>query len=231
MIALFYGSDVTGVRAKARTYIHKLTDKGRTLERISAENYEHGMIASVLGSESLFGGSQVVELDMPSEDQEMQDELQTLLSDMKTSVHVFVCIEAALKAVERKAYEKHAELMEEVQGEKLERFNTFALADALGGRDKRRLWLLLIQAKNAGVSSEEIIGVLFWQAKTILLAHTCTSAEDAGLKQFVYQKAKRAKFSKDEATVLSGDLLRIYHDGHTGKRNIESALEAWVLGL
>ncbi len=59
------------------------------------------------------------------------------------------------------------------------------------------------------------------------------SAEVAGMKDYPYQKAQRSlsAFKPGELETLSHSLLRVYHDGHGGVRDIDAALELWVLGL
>ena len=142
-------------------------------------------------------------------------------------------IEGTLLAAPKKAYAKYAESLEEFKAEKEERFNTFAMADALAAKDKKRLWLLLQEATAAGLAAEEIIGVLWWQLKTLRLAAITNSAREAGLKDFPYNKAKRAlvKFKDSELERTSESLLAVYHGGHGGKRDIDLALEQWTLSL
>lgn len=112
-------------------------------------------------------------------------------------------------------------------------FNTFAMADALARKDKKSLWVLLQNARHHNVSAEEIIGTLFWQLKSLRLAAETSSALEAGMKPFMYTKAKSAlgKFAPGELTTLSRTLLSLYHDGHSGKRDIDLALEKFLLTL
>ena len=51
------------------------------------------------------------------------------------------------------------------------------------------------------------------------------------MKDFPYNKAKRAlsNFKSDDLEVLSASLLKVYHDGHGGMRDIDEGLEEWVL--
>jgi hypothetical protein len=51
------------------------------------------------------------------------------------------------------------------------------------------------------------------------------------MKDFPYNKAKRSltKFTPGDVTTLSQSLLELYHDGHGGIRDIDLALEEWVL--
>jgi len=103
----------------------------------------------------------------------------------------------------------------------------------LANKDKKSLWLLFCEAKRNGLSGEEIIGTLWWQLKSLRLAAMTNSASEAGMKDFTYNKAKRAlrNFRDGELETLSHSLLLAYHDGHGGIRDIDYALEEWVLGL
>ena len=100
-------------------------------------------------------------------------------------------------------------------------------------KDKKTLWLQLQEAKSAGLSSEEIIGTLWWQLKILRLAKITKNAEDAGMKEYPYSKAKRAlaNFKEGELESLSYSLLRVYHEGHQGKKVTELALEKWTLTI
>jgi hypothetical protein len=72
---------------------------------------------------------------------------------------------------------------------------------------------------------------LWWQLKTLRLAELTQSADEAGVKSFPYDKAKRSlsKFAPGEVVALSESLLRLYHDARAGKRDLILALERWVL--
>jgi DNA polymerase III delta subunit len=143
-----------------------------------------------------------------------------------------VVIDIKPKAAEAKALTANAEQYEEIaRTEKAaERFNTFQLADALLHRDRKALWVLLVRARAAGIAPEEIAGVLFWQLKTLRLAETTKHARDAGVKDFPYNKAKRAlpNFKSGEIAALLGELLALYHAGHAGE-DMNIGLERFVL--
>lgn len=233
MLSVFFGNDVIQVRKRAFDFVHTLTEDGSGITHITPDHYEEGMILDMAESASLFGGVQVCIIDTPSEDQAMYASVVERLKMMKTSPHHFILIESALTAPEKKKFEVHATTFEEATAEKKERFNTFLLTDALLRRDKKSLWILLNEAWREGISNEEIIGVLLWQVKILRLAEKTKSAEAAGQKPFVYQKAKRAlsNFKKGELDSISRDLLTVYHDGHLGKVDTGLALERWVLSL
>lgn len=233
MLYAFFGTDEQTVREKANARIKAEREKGAEVVRIASDNYAPEMIESAVGSASLFGLPQVVVLDTPSALPEMYERCFGLLDALAQSVNTVVLIERKLLAPEKKKLQKYAASCDEYAAESAQSFNTFALADALVRRDKKNLWVLLMQAKAVGIGSEEIIGTLFWQLKALRLAEKTDSAAEAGQKPFVHTKAKRAlsQFKAGELERLSAGLLRVYHDGHAGRRNIDVALERWALAL
>ncbi len=231
MLKVFFGTDEIATRQAAQAYVAEQAEA--TIERVSAENFVPGLLEDLAEANSLFGGEQVVVLDTPSQSSDFNETVLEKLSLWAGSAHTFVVIEKGLLAPVKKKYTKYAESMEEFTAEKAERFNTFAMADALAKKDKKQLWFLLQEAKATGQSAEEIIGVLWWQLKSLRLAATTSGASEAGMKDFPYNKAKRSlsNFKAGEVAKLSSDLLTIYHDGHAGVKDIDIALERWLLTL
>lgn len=233
MLHLYYGNDVVAVRKKALGFITELEERGYSLERIESETYQSGVCADIAGSLSLFEGKTVYLLDTPSLNATFLEEVEKMLPLFKESSDAFVVLEGTLLAPAKKMYAKYADGVEETMGEKAERFNAFSLADALSLKDKKTLWLGLQEANSEGLSSEEIIGTLWWQLKTLRLANVTASTVQAGMKDFPYNKAKRSlrNFKEGELEKLSQTLLAVYHDGHAGKRDIDLALEKWTLTI
>ncbi|MCF7816185.1 MAG: hypothetical protein K9M10_04250 [Candidatus Pacebacteria bacterium] len=233
MLYVYFGNDVTGVRQKALAFINKLDESGSSVTHITSDLYHEGILSDCAQGESLFGEQQIVLIDTPSDEVTVFDSVFSQLELLGTSKNHFVLIEGVLNAAHKKKVQAHATTNEELTAEKKERFNAFLLTDALINRDKKSLWFLLAKAKEEGLTNEEIIGVLFWQVKILRLASLTKSAEEAGQKQFVYNKAKRAlgNFKKGEIDEISRTLLSIYHDDHLGKRDAGLKLEQWVLGM
>ena len=232
MLFVFSGGDTMSVRNAAHTFLDTFETNGAETLRLTAEAVSEDVLRDAAGAASLFGGEQIVLLDMPSESKEAFEALRSLAPTLAESKNTFVVIEGKLLAADAKILKKYAKKYSETKtGEKRERFNVFTLADALTRRDKRSLWIGLMRAHSVGLRAEEIIGTLFWQVKAMRLAARAKSASASGLKPFVYGKAKRGaeKYSKDELHGLSRDLLRVYHDGHFGVLDIDEGLERWVL--
>jgi DNA polymerase III delta subunit len=232
MLHLYYGNDTTSVRERAFAAVDKLAEKDNArITRLESNEFAPGMLANLLGAASLWGEREIYVLDTPSEDSAFYAEVASHSAEMGESANQFVIMEGVMLAPERKKFEKYATTLEESKREATERFDVFRMAEALSKRDKKSLWVLLQEAKQAGLSAEEIVGTLWWQLKSLRLAALTKSADEAGMKSYPYDKAKRvlSLFKPGELELTSANLLRVYHDGHGGVRDIDEGLEEWVL--
>jgi hypothetical protein len=109
----------------------------------------------------------------------------------------------------------------------------FPMADAFGSRDKKKLWVMYRQAMDNDAVPEEIHGILFWQAKSMVLAAKSNAAGDAGLNPFVFSKSKRfcANFKEGELDIVVSNLVHMYHRAHRGEIDFERELEKFVLDI
>jgi len=233
MYVVFYGSDRGKVRDAATSYIDENMPKDATLTTLDAGDFVVEQVADALGANSLFGGDQWFVLDGPNTNEEFVTELQAALKELAESPNTFVIMEGALLVAPKKAYQKHAATITEFSADKVAAFNAFSLAEAMASKDKRKLWVLIQEARLAGMKDEAIIGMLWWQLKALRLAARTNSAAEAGMKDFPYNKAKRSLsvFKPGEVVAISQSLLELYHQGHAGVKDMDSALEQWVLAL
>ncbi|MAZ30056.1 hypothetical protein CL655_02110 [bacterium] len=229
MLQVFFGNDTHEVRQAAWAAAQAASIEAPMV--VASDGYEPGQLAELVSSGSLFREQRTVIIDTPTD--VLADELPPLLDAMAASSDTYIIIEGALLAAAKKQYAKHTKELSEFKAAAAERFNTFALADALAKRNKKQLWLLLQQATQAGIPPEEVAGVLWWQLKSIRLAALTNSAKEADMKDFPYRKAKQAlgTLPLPEAERLSHELLTIYHQGHAGEVELATALEQWVLTL
>ena len=230
MLTIFYGTDRKAVRDAGKTYTDNI---GVPVTAVDESSFVAGQIASSIGAASLFGGVECFLLDTPSSDEEFESEVIGSLSEMAASENVFVVLEGQLLADPKKKYAKHATAVEEYTAEKEERFNVFQIAEAFAKKDKKQMWVLLQQARALGIRDEETIGIIWWQLKSLRLAKVTKNAEEAGMKDYPYKKASQSlrNFKEGELEALSRSLLELYHEGHQGKRDMDVALEQWVLTI
>lgn len=233
MLTIFYGNDAVSIREAAYKSVAQHEETGASIEVFDVAAYQPGMLTSLAGGTSLFGGQFVYVIDTPSQTTELFEELVSNAQLLAESSHTFVVIEGALAAAPKKQLTKAATEVTEFKKQSTRAFNTFSLADALSKKDKRSLWVGLCDAKRAGCSDEEVIGILWWQLKTLRLAAITSTAADAGMKDFPYNKAKRSlsSFADGELTRLARSLLALYHNARGGGVEMDLALERWVLGL
>jgi hypothetical protein len=72
----------------------------------------------------------------------------------------------------------------ELPKEKKEKFNNFLLANAFGLKDKLNLWIYFRQAMDKGVGIEELVGVLFWKMKDMILKGNFTKFTEEDIKKY-----------------------------------------------
>lgn len=190
------------------------------------------------GGQGLFAPRFIALFRRVFENGEAKEAILARLCDLETSPHFFIFSEKKLDAATIAAFKKktNVEIKEfrmksAVAGEKS--FASFALADALGKRDKKRAWAVFHRELAKGSSVESLHGMLFWQIKNMLLASKCPQAECAriGMKPFVFDKARAAakNFSKKELLGLSSSLVALYHRAHEGNHELETAVEHLIL--
>lgn len=232
MLHVFVGDDLVKVRARTHAFLDTMREGH--FEHVTADTYSSQGVREQLSATSLFGELDPLVMDCISEDAEALADFELCVTRCAETPRTVVYMDSKPRVALEKTLRKFATSYEEVSGTKAakERFNTFSLADAFARKDKKALWVIFMRARMAGVSGEEIAGVLFWQLKALRLAQSSSSAEEAGMKEFTYKKAKMASklFSKEELERLSETLLSVYHDGHFD-RDMEVGVERFLLGV
>lgn len=238
MIHLFYGENTTKSREALHGFFDAFFKKNpdATMFEMSAETWSREQFDEHIASRGLFGGASVVMLDFVFESEEAGAHILGKLKEAKDSPNLFVVLEGKLTKALLEKIKKNTESAEEFSGakeEKKQEISPFALSDALGRRSKKDAWVLLTKALAAGGIPEEIHGMLFWQVKSMILAASSKSATEAGLKPFVFTKARAfaKNFTEDELKKLSSRLVAIYHEAHRGGDELSIALEKFVLSI
>ena len=238
MLTIFHGNNEVVVRGKARAGALSLLTEGGDLFVMESNSFNKGTLEESLFAQSLMGlgtTEQIIFCDHIFENADARDFFEKCCEDVVVSLNQCVLAEKtlsiALLAKLKKAGAKIIDVKTERKDERA--FNTFALGDALGMKDKKNLWILFAQARELGLEGEEICGVLFWQIKNILLAGNTKAFTEAGMPEYPYKKAKGfAKvWKEDELQNATLELAKMYHDAHRGKGNLMNQLELFVLRI
>ncbi len=237
MLIVYFGNDGVKMRRAATTLVGEYQEQHFLRNDLDGNNWEVGAIPLAIGNTSLFAEKQLYLLDSTAmnktEGQDFLKEVETNLDGMHTSDNIFLWLTSNLSAASKKSLASLSITTTEFKKTENKQPDVFAIARALARKDKKNLWLCFCATKDQGVAAEETIGILWWQLKTLQLAAHTKTAEEAGMKDYSYRQAKQAlvNFKAGEIAELAAGLLAVYHEGHSGKKDIDLALEQWLLGV
>jgi DNA polymerase III delta subunit len=177
-------------------------------EKLSIEE-----LLAMASTEALFGDTQSFRL-QGALSGGRSEEFFDVAKELAQSSHTFIFTEEKLlkKATDTLA-KAGAEVTIYPAQKKEESFNMFALTYAFAARDRKKLWLLLNSALRAGAVPEAVAGMLHWKVRDIL------------------GKGEKGKFTREELSKISGELVTLYHDSHRGAGDLSLLLERYILAL
>lgn len=224
MLHVVVGNDFEKIKSIVDTHVGKL-------ERVlfSSDELAYDVIDGHISSSGLFNQPQAIILK-----EVLADHTEFIIDraeSMSSSDNVFIITEPKILKKERTKLEKHAKSYSEytLTEKKSQDNSLFNLADLLGKKDKKNLWLGFRQAIENGKQPEEVHGILWWQIKTLLLIQNSTT--NPGLHPFVYNKNKKAaeNFSPHELRNLLKSLVDVYHKARMGEIDMEYGIEKFIL--
>jgi hypothetical protein len=214
MIYLFAGDDVD---TKIKTYENFLSSLSKNTEvfNISKNNFSSMEIESFYSGGGLFFSKCVVNFSNILEREETKDFVLDKLEQMRDSQNYFLFLEGKLNKAILDAFKKaRAELnIFELPKEKKEKFDNFLLANAFAAKDKFNLWLYYRQAIDKGVGMEELVGVLFWKIKDMII------------------KKNFSKFSHDQLIGVSNQLSYLLPEARREGKEPEVLFEKFLLDI
>lgn len=215
MIYLFAGDDFKKKLANYENFSAKIS-KDAEFFSISNSNFGENIFESLLGGAGLFNSKKIIFFSNILEKEENTEAILNRLSQMADSDDSFIFLEGKLGKVVLDAFKKaRAEINYfELPKEKKEKFNNFLLADALADRDKLKLWIYFRQAIDLGVSLEELVGVLSWKVKDMLLKKNFYKVKKEELQKTAFVLAtilpKARGEGKDDEASLERYFLEIF---------------------
>jgi|AntRauTorckE6833_2_1112554.scaffolds.fasta_scaffold01506_3 hypothetical protein len=236
MIYFIYG-DSNKIFKKTNDLIDSILSKNTeaTLIKIDSDNFDNFSLDEVIGGQSLFTGKQIIYLKKLFENKQYSEILLKKIKEISESPNIFIITEEKLNKPILNKIEKFSEKVQNFESKKVavkRDNNIFDLANALGDKDPKKIWLLY-QEKIKSVRPEEIHGILWWQVKSILSAMKSSSPSDSGLKPFVFQKANTysKKYKEEEIEKIADDLVNMVHLSRRDGISLDLALERFILGI
>lgn len=237
MLLVVHGTDFKKARAKIASLLNGLEKKRPDAEQfiLDDERFDAITFEELLGGQGLFERKYIVLLDSIFSSKEAKERIMEAAKRMEISENVFILYESSLLKKDLSKLSKHAYEVYEFSevAKKGAEYKPFGLTDAVGKRSVKDGWNELQRAWMEGKSPEEIHGLLFWQVKSMIIAASCNSAAEAGMKPFVFGKAKKgaANYKEEELYALSNGLVERYHRARRGGGDLAIHLEEFILSL
>ena len=217
MIYLFTGDDTKKKLLGYEKFLKSL--KGAEPVFINRNNFDKTQIESLYSGAGLFVDKFTVVFQSILEYEDNRDFVLGKLQAMASSSSDFIFLESKLnkpvlemfKKVEPKRLQIN---IFELPKAKKEKYDNFLVANAFGAKDKLHTWIYFRQAMDLGVGMEEIIGVLFWKIKDMILKRDFRNFSESKLKdsalRLSYLLPKARKSGRDAESAFEQFLLEVF---------------------
>ncbi len=222
MIYLFSGDDVKNKLSNYEKFI-KSAPIGAEIFYINRNSFDPAQIESFYSGASLFSVLSAVVFQDIFEYEETRDFILNKLELMEKSANSFIFMEGKLNKSTLDAFKKTlpgdrqvAPFVNifELPKEKKEKFYNFLVANAFEQKDKLNLWIHFRRAMDKGVGMEELIGVLFWKIKDMIMKKKFRKFSELKLKNYAsrlsYLLPQARKDGQDAEAVFEKFLLEAF---------------------
>jgi DNA polymerase III delta subunit len=236
MITVYTGTDMMEARREAQGAVASLRSESpsSTLSSFDDLSFSFEQAMEEFHTENLFGGQNILYFEGILEHPEGELFYRTVLSETPKMIIVVECDipKDLLVFFERVGVVRS---FAERTVARVERFNSFAVVDALIARDKKSAWVEYVRGVRRKEVPEAVHGQFFWAFRSLYVIAT-NSREEAlacGVKEYTYSKnrAALARWTVEEIRTRLDMLKDMYHDAHEGKVELPDALERFILGL
>lgn len=222
-LTLFTGNDYDAVRLAYEKFRAGLSYQPDIVV-LSPVDTSADVACEHLLSQDLFGNEKLIVLDGLLSEPVVRDALAQ-------THHRVVALEEKLSADIKKFLKKYPETIIHENKTPAKKDNAiFGLTNHFRARDPKNMWLAYRQLLSQGHTVHQMVGVLWWQIKSMLLVQK--DPQNHGLKPFVLGQAQKSlgNYPQDSLAGKATELLDLYHRGHEDG-SLEGRFEEWVLGL
>ena len=237
MLYIYYSDNPSLSADKARALVKSLMEKkpDSTLIKVEDNTFSKDILEENIGGQGLFSSKYIIYLDRVIKNKDHESIIGEYLVHMSESENVFIISEGSLNGEILKLMNKYATkiiCVEDKTAKVKKSINEiFILTDYFASRKNIQAWEIYRRLIDSGVEAENIVGTLFWQLKSMVLAYNNVSATESGLNPYVFSKSKKfsSYWSYDEIVNSLKDLTVSYHEAHRGNCNLEKNLELFIL--
>lgn len=238
MIYLFSG-DYSKASLQAKKTLAVLKQKRPSAEVfvLDEENFNTETADRLLLSVGLFESKHIIVGRRLSEIPEAETWLSKNVKKIESAEHIFLLVEEKISKALLTKLEKngsHIKIFDsQSKKETLKDNFIFTIGDALGERNRQKMWLVFTKAKLKGLSDEDIFWQLVGMVKNILLVNSSPGDQKVPLHPFVIQKVRKfsRNFSQQELADLFSKLFNLYHGCRRKNQDLGVALERLVLEI
>lgn len=235
MIQVFIGEDTQKARKEAKEIFERAkTEYPDALISVFDDvSFDPDTARDAFASENLFGGINILYFDGVLDDPFGESFYRNTIQD---TTHLVLIREKFIPKDLLVFFQRIAQIKDFSLSKKIEKCdNGFAIADAVGARDKKRAWVEFEKLRRHGAVMEEVHGTIFWAFKSMHLALVLPKADAlaTGMKEFTYRNyyGFAKKYLKKELEEKLNELKDMYHHGHRGEGELEVLIEQFLLRL
>lgn len=186
MIYLFAGDDTKSKLSSYENFLESISTNAEIF-LINKNDFDSMQIENLFSSSSLFFSKCIVVFLNIFENESASNFLLEKLQNMADSPNEFIFLDGVLNKPILDSFKKNKANIKsfDLPKEKKEKYDNFKLAYDFEKRDKLNLWIHFREAVDLGVGMEELIGVLFWKAKDMMLKRNFTKFKEQELKDFL----------------------------------------------
>lgn len=137
-------------------------------------------------------------------------------------------------------FAEYKDIFKESEGVSLEKeegkvfgYSPFALQDAVGERDMKKMWLEYEKLRFSGVEADDLVHKIVAKVRHMTAISKGASKEDLEVKDYPFNKSKRdlKNWKEKDLENFYTKLIEIYHQSRMGGDELDLAIEKTFLHI
>lgn len=239
MIKFYLGEDTHRSRKALREEVDALRKESpySLYVRFDETSFDAANVRDALSGGGMFNPWNIIIFEDISEHEEGESFYENILPEFLDTEHRIYVEEKKLTKKILEKFKDRATILEFNTPKKRENTqNNFAIADAIGAKDKKNVWVEFEKARRGERAMEELHGTIFWAFKSIYICKTMEREEAiaSGMKDFTFRTYKNyaKNYLAEDLEKKLTQLKEIYHDARrSGGGELDILLERFLLSI